>query len=155
MLQKNITINELIIIEGNFHNAIKPLECSNRMAIGKDKAYYYYKKFKEGKTVELIFAEYKQNKKKCGRSLIVLSKEKLEQVNIKLSKDWSLDAIAGRDKLDGHFETVSTTTLYKMVKRGIISFRRLRRLGKRKKNGQIETRGKNNSGKTIHERDLK
>ena len=49
MLQKHITINELINIEGNFHNAVKPLECSKRMSIGKDKIYRYYKKFKEEK----------------------------------------------------------------------------------------------------------
>ena len=42
-----------------------------------------------------------------------------------------------------------------MVKRGVINFRKLRRLGKRKKNGQIKTRGKNNTGKTIHKRDIK
>ena len=155
MLQKHITINELINIEGNFHNAVKPLECSKRMSIGKDKIYHYYKKFKEGKTVENIFTEYKNNKKKCGRTTIVLSKEKLNEINESLDGDWSLDAIAGRDKLHNDVEGVSTGTLYKMVKRGLIDFRKLRRLGKRKKNGQIETRGKNNTGKTIHERDIK
>ena len=131
MLQKHITINELINIEGNFHNTVKPLECSKRMSIGKDKIYHYYKKFKEGKTVENIFTEYKNNKKKCGRTTIVLSKEKLNEINESLDGDWSLDAIAGRDKLHNDVEGVSTGTLYKMVKRGLIDFRKLRRLGKR------------------------
>jgi len=138
MLQKHITINELINIEGNFHNAVKPLECSKRMSIGKDKIYRYYKKFKEGKTVENIFAEYQKNKKKCGRSTIILSKEKLNKINKNLDGDWSLDAIAGRDKLHNDIEGVSTATLYKMVKRGVINFRKLRRLGKRKKMDKLK-----------------
>jgi len=38
------------------------------MSIEKDKIYHYYKKFKEGKTVENIFKEYKNNKKNCGKT---------------------------------------------------------------------------------------
>lgn len=155
MLQKHITINELINIEGNFYNGVKPLECARRMAIGKDKVYYYYKKFKEGKTIENIFKEYQSNKKKCGRKLIILKKESLVKINKRLDLDWSLDAIAGRNKKDSTDDVVCTGTLYKMAKRGVIDCSKLRRFGKRKKNGQIETRGKNNTGKTIHERNEK
>ena len=53
------------------------------------------------------------------------------------------------DKIE---ERVCTSTLYRLAKKGIIDCKKLRRLGKRKKNGQIEKRGKNNTGKTIHER---
>lgn len=154
MLQKHITINELINIEGNFHNKVSQLDCAERMGIGKDKVYKYYRYFKACKTVEFIYAAYKTNKKNCGRKTITLSEEALKTINAKLDKDWSLDAIAGRDKKDELAERVCTSTLYRVAKQGIIDCKKLRRLGKRKRNGQIETRGKNNTGKTIHERNI-
>jgi len=152
MLRKHITINQLTIIEINYHNKVSASNCAKRMQLGKDKVYKYYNSFAVGKTVEMIYSEYKLNKSKCGKKSIELSEGKLEKINNKLDDDWSLDAIAGRDRLEKEEERVSTSTLYKMVKKGIIDFKKLRRLGKRKKNGVIETRGKINSGKTIHER---
>nr|WP_320047563.1 hypothetical protein [uncultured Ilyobacter sp.] len=37
------------------------------MGIGKDKAYRYYKLFKEGLTPIEIYQQYKNNKSKCGK----------------------------------------------------------------------------------------
>lgn len=152
MPKKHITINELGNIEVNYKNGVSALECSKSMKLGKDKIYRYYKEFSTGKTVMLIYENYISNKKKCGRKLIELSESYLKAINEKLDKDWSLDAISGRDKLDKIEERVCTSTLYRLAKKGIIDCKKLRRLGKRKKNGQIEKRGKNNTGKTIHER---
>ena len=45
---------------------------------------------------------------------------KLEEIRCLLAQGWSLDAIAGRDRLMNHSERVSTKTLYKLLKQGII-----------------------------------
>lgn len=70
-----------------------------------------------------------------------------------MGQGWSLDAISGRDKLMGHSERVSTKTLYKLVKKGIIDAKKLRRKGKNNPKNHKETRGRINDCKTIHERD--
>ena len=90
------------------------------MKIGKDKVYTYYRLFKQGQSVEEIYSNYKQNKRRCGRKELVLSEHKLEEIRCLLAQGWSLDAIAGRDRLMNHSERVSTKTLYKRLKQGII-----------------------------------
>lgn len=101
--------------------------------MGKDKIYRYYKEFSTGKTVMLIYENYISNKKKCGRKVIELSESYLRAINEKLDMDWSLDAISGRNKLDKLEERVCTSTLYRLAKKGIIDCKKLRRLGKKKK----------------------
>ena len=98
MLRKHITINQLTIIEINYHNKVSASNCAKRMQLGKDKVYKYYNSFAVGKTVEMIYSEYKLNKSKCGKKSIELSEGKLEKINNKLDDDWSLDAIAGRER---------------------------------------------------------
>ena len=108
----------------------------------------------QGLTVQEIYNQYLINKSRCGRKPIVLSKEKLDDINNKLENDWSLDAIAGRDKIDGKDEKISTKTLYKLAKQGVIDINKLRRKGKNNPKGHNEKRGKINTCKTIHERDM-
>ena len=155
MIQRHITIEQLISIQVYRNLKINPLQCSKMMGIGKDKAYKYYALFKEGFKPLEIYEQYKNNKSKCGRKPIILSQEKLKLIDKKLEEDWSLDSIAGRDKLKEEVERCSTKTLYRMAKEGIIDSSKLRRKGKRKPNNHKETRGKINSCKTIHERDEK
>ena len=83
----------------------------------------------------------------------MLSEQKLKNIHELLGQGWSLDAIAGRDKLMGHSERVSTKTLYKLVKNGVIDAKKLRRKGKNNPKNHKETRGRINDCKTIHERD--
>ncbi len=125
------------------------------MGIGKDKAYRYYKLFKEGLSALEIYQQYKKNKSKCGRKKILLSEEKLENIDKLLDNDWSLDSISGRDQLLKAVERCSTKTLYRMVKDKVIDASKLRRKGKKKPNNHQETRGKINNCKTIHERNKK
>ena len=113
MSYKNMTINELTNIETNFKLGIKARECAKRMYIGKDKVYAYYKKFEQEFTVLEIYNQYLENRKRCGRKPI----HKLREINYKLDNDWSLDAIAGRDKLNQAKERCSTQSLYNMVKK--------------------------------------
>ncbi len=155
MLQEHITIEQLISIQIYQNFKINALQCSKMMGIGKDKAYRYYKLFKEGLKPLEIYLQYKNNKSKCGRKKRVLSKEKIETVNDLVDNDWSLDSICGRDKLTEASERCSTKTLYRMVEDGLIDAAKLRRKGKRKPNNHQETRGKINDCKTIHERNEK
>lgn len=155
MPHNHITIDELTNIHIYFLNGINAYQCSKLMNIGKDKTYYYYKLLKKGLTVIQIFNNYKKNKSKCGRKKKVFSQEKSIEINELFDKDWSVDAICGRDKLVESNERCSTKTLYRMVKDGLFDESKLRRKGKRKKNYQKETRGKINNCKTIRERDEK
>lgn len=153
MSYHHININQLTNIEANYYLGINARECARRMKIGKDKVYNYYRLLKKGFTVEEIYSTYKENKKRCGRKEITLSQQKVQEIHELLDQGWSLDAIAGRDKLMGHSERVSTKTLYKLVKNGVIDAKKLRRKGKNNPKNHKETRGRINDCKTIHERD--
>ncbi len=153
MLQKHINIEQLTSLHIYYLNGINANQSAKLINIGKDKAYKYYKLFKQGYTTTEIFSKYKENKKKCGRKKIAFSLEKIEEINELLDKDWSVDAICGRDKLIDKEERCSTKTLYNMVSRGDFDSKKLRRKGKRQPNNHKESRGKINDCKTIHERD--
>ena len=152
MSYQHITIIQLTNIESNYYLGINARECARRMKIGKDKVYAYYRLLNEGLTVEEIYRTYRQNKKRCGRKQVRLSEKKLKQIHELLERGWSLDAIAGRDKLMKVKEKVSTKTLYKLVNQGFIERSKLRRKGKNKPKNYQETRGKINNCKTIHNR---
>lgn len=151
----HININQLTNLEVNYYLGVKPRACAQRMKVGKDKVYRYYKLFSQGFTVQEIYSQYQINKSRCGRKNTILSEEKLEDINNKLDGDWSLDAIAGRDKISNATNRVSTKTLYKLAKQGVIDVNKLRRKGKNNPKDHNETRGKINTCKTIHERNDK
>lgn len=153
MSYHHININQLTNIESNYYLGINARECARRMKIGKDKVYTYYRLLKKGFSVEEIYFNYKQNKKRCGRKEITLSQQKIQEIHDLLDQGWSLDAIAGRDKLMHRSETVSTKTLYKLVKQGLIQKDKLRRKGRNNPKNYTETRGRINDCKTIHQRD--
>ena len=116
MSYHHINIHQLKNIESNYYLGINARECVRRMKIGKDTVYTYYRLLKKGFTVEEIYSNYRQNKKRCGRKEITLSQQKIQEIHDLLDQGWSLDAIAGRDKLMHRSETASTKTLYKLVK---------------------------------------
>ena len=151
----HININQLTNLEVNYYLGVKARACAQRMKIGKDKVYRYYKLFSQGFTVQEIYNQYQINKSKCGRKRIILSDEKLKYINDKLDNDWSLDSISGRDKIDNCKNRVSTKTLYRLAKEGVIDVNKLRRKGKNNPKGHNETRGKINTCRTIHERNEK
>ncbi len=151
--QNNININQLTNIESNYYLGINARECARRMKIGKDKVYTYYRLFRKVLSVEENYSNYKQNKQRFGRKAITLSEEKIQVIHDLLDQGWSLDAIAGRDKLMNRSEIVSTKTLYKLVKQGIIEKQKLRRKGINNPKNHKETRGKINDCHTIHQRD--
>ena len=155
MLHKHITINQLISIQLYQKSGINANEASKLLNIGKDKTYYYYRQFKKGLSVLEIYNQYKNNKTKCGRKKIQFSEEKIEEIDLLIEDEWSVDAICGRDKLLEKDERCSTKTLYRMFSEGLFDIRKLRRKGKRKPNNHVETRGKITDCKTISERNEK
>ena len=60
-----------------------------------------------------------------------IKQRKLDDINNKLENDWSLDAIAGRDKIDGKDEKISTKNIIQISKQGVIDINKLRRKGKK------------------------
>lgn len=155
MLHKHITIELLTSIQIHYLNKTKAYICAKILNVGKDRIYRYYRKLKEGLSIFDILKKYEFNKSKCGRQKIVLSSDKLLNIELKLKSDHSLDSICGRDKLMDTEEKCSTKTLYRIVKDGYLSFNLLRRKGRRKHKGQEETRGKITNCKTILDRDIK
>lgn len=151
MSNKHITIEQLIFIEKYYIEGLTGREAARRLRIGKDKVLHYFKQLKANKSTSEIYNQYKRNKQKCGRKKIQLSQRKLEDIEKKLNNDWSIDAICGRDKREKQLERVCTKTLYRIVKSKPKLKRLLRRSG-RKGRKQEETRGKLNTGKTIHQR---
>ena len=115
-----MNINQLTNIESNDYLGVNAREDVRRMNIGKAKVYRYYRLFKQGLTLEEIYSTYKQTKHRCGRKERVLSEHKLEKIHCLLAQGWSLDAISRCDRLLNHSERVSTKTLYKLLKQGII-----------------------------------
>ena len=153
MSDHHININQLTNIESNYYLGVNAYEGVRHMQIGKDKVYTYYRLLKKGFSVEEIYFNYKQNKKCCGRKEITLSQQKVQEIHELLGQEWSLDAIAGRDKLMGHSERVSTKTLYKLVKNGSIDAKKVPPKGKNNPKNHKETRGRINDFKIIHQRD--
>lgn len=84
----HINKNQLNNLEANYYLGVKPRACAQRMKIGKDKVYRYYSLFKQGLTVGEVYNQYLLNKSRCGRKSIVLSEEKLKDINAKLDNDW-------------------------------------------------------------------
>ena len=70
----HININQLTNLEANYYLGVKARACAQRMKIGKDKVYRYYKLFMQGLTVQEIYNQYLINKSRCGRKPIVLRK---------------------------------------------------------------------------------
>jgi len=157
MSYKHITIDQLTNIEVNFRNGVGRRDCARRMKLGKDKICSYYKQFECGLSVLEVYNNYLLNRASSGRKKIVFSEVKLKYIEEKLSVDqWSLDAIAGRDKLEKSTERCSTATLYRMVDDGIIDVKLLLRKDKKKylKNNP-KKEGLVKDVNTIHERNLK
>jgi len=155
MLHKHINIELLTSIQIHYLNKTKAYVCAQVLKIGKDRVYKYYALLKKGFSIFQILNIYKENKKKCGRQKFFLSLDKLEYIEDKLKDSHSIDSICGREKLLEAEERCSTKTLYRIVKEGILPSKLLRRKGKRKSNGQEETRGKITGCKTIRDRDKK
>jgi len=156
MTKKNITIKELSNLEYNWCNYIKPRECAKRMKIGKDKVYYYYSRFESNLTVLEIYDNYLNNKSRSGRKKKVISEDKIKYIEEKLILGWSVDEIAGRDKLINASEQHCASTIYRRAEEGLIDIKLLLRKGKkryRKSNSKREGIVKNIH--SIHERNDK
>ncbi len=98
---------------------------------------------------------YKNNRTRCGRKNILENNLELrEAIAVGLKEDWSPEQICGRFKLEDKFN-ISFKTIYRAIDLGLLEVSKkdvLRRKGKSKKHGSIETRGKIPNKKMIDER---
>lgn len=98
---------------------------------------------------------YNNNKARCGRRNILENNSKLKEAIAEgLKEDWSPEQIAGRFKREKRFD-ISFKTIYRAIDLGLLDVSKkdvLRRKGKSKKHGIIETRGKIPNKKMIDER---
>ena len=73
----HININQLTNLEANYYLGVKARACAQRMKIGKDKVYRYYKLFMQGLTVQEIYNQYLINKSRCGKKAHCIKQRKI------------------------------------------------------------------------------
>ncbi len=85
------------------------------------------------------FEQYKENKRRCGRTEIIFPAEEKEYIEKRSTEGWTPDVIIGRAE---RTFSCSVSTLYRRFKTGEFNVLHLPMQGKRKPNGYKEKRGK-------------
>ncbi|MFC3633546.1 IS30 family transposase [Enterococcus rivorum] len=149
MTYTHLTPNELVMIEAYFKKGIVVLEAAKLLRRSRQTIYNVYNFLKLGKTAMDYYQKYTENKKRCGRSPIVLPMEQQDYVQIMVAQGWTPDVIIGR----GAFPiSCSVRTLYRQFKNKQFDVKQLPMKGKRKPNGHKERRGKQAFKRNISER---
>ena len=98
-----------------------------------------YNFLKRGGTALEYFEQYKENKRRCGRTEIIFPAEEKEYIAKRSTEGWTPDVIIGRAE---RTFSCSVSTLYRRIKAGEFIVLHLPMQGKRKPNGYKEKRGK-------------
>ncbi|TNV67780.1 IS30 family transposase, partial [Trichococcus shcherbakoviae] len=111
--------------------------------------YNVYNFLKCGGTALEYFEQYKENKRRCGRTEIIFPAEEKEYIAKRSTEGWTPDVIIGRAE---RTFSCSVSTLYRRFKTGEFNVLHLPMKGKRKPNGHQEKRGKQQYQRSIHDR---
>ena len=104
---------------------------------------------KKGLSIQDYHDNYKKNKSKSGAKTKQLSGKEYDYVLDKINKGWTPDVIVGMGEIK---LSMSSRTLYRRFKDGILEAKLLTMKGKRKKNGSVEKRGKQSFKRSTHYR---
>lgn len=150
MTHTHLTTDELVMIESYYHKNIPVAKIAAYLKRTRTPIYNVINFLKAGHTALEYFQQYKENKKRCGRRKIVLSKKQQAYIKEKVTQGWTPDVIIGRAE-----EPVacSVRTLYRQFKEKIFDETTLPMKGKRKPNGHKERRGKQSFKRNITERE--
>ncbi|MCE3150801.1 IS30 family transposase, partial [Enterococcus faecium] len=116
---------------------------------GRQTIYNVYNFLKCGGTALEYFEQYKENKRRCGRTEIIFPAEEKEYIAKRSTEGWTPDVIIGRAE---RTFSCSVSTLYRRFKTGEFNVLHLPMQGKRKPNGYKEKRGKQAFKRNISER---
>ncbi|BDP48856.1 IS30 family transposase [Enterococcus faecium] len=139
MTYTHLTPNELVMIEAYFHQETPVAIVAKQLKRGRQTIYNVYTFLKCGGTALEYFEQYKENKRRCGRTEIIFPAEEKEYIAKRSTEGWTPDVIIGRAE---RTFSCSVSTLYRRFKTGEFNVLHLPMQGKRKPNGYKEKRGK-------------
>ena len=149
MTYTHLTPNELVMIEAYFHQETLVAIVAKQLKRGRQTIYNVYNFLKCGGTALEYFEQYKENKRRCGRTEIIFPTEEKEYIAKRSTEGWTPDVIIGRAE---RTFSCSVSTLYRRFKTGEFNVLHLPMQGKRKPNGYKEKRGKQAFKRNISER---
>lgn len=149
MTYTHLTPNELVMIEAYFHQETPVAIVAKQLKRGRQTIYNVYNFLKCGGTALEYFEQYKENKRRCGRTEIIFPAEEKEYITKRSTEGWTPDVIIGRAE---RTFSCSVSTLYRRFKTGEFNVLHLPMQGKRKPNGYKEKRGKQAFKRNISER---
>ncbi|WP_127824063.1 IS30 family transposase [Enterococcus faecium] len=152
MTYTHLTPNELVMIEAYFHQETPVAIVAKQLKRGRQTIYNVYNFLKCGGTALEYFEQYKENKRRCGRTEIIFPAEEKEYIEKRSTEGWTPDVIIGRAE---RTFSCSVSTLYRRFKTGEFNVLHLPMQGKRKPNGYKEKRGKQAFKRNISERKKK
>ncbi|BDP48914.1 IS30 family transposase [Enterococcus faecium] len=139
MTYTHLTPNELVMIEAYFHQETPVAIAAKQLKRGRQTIYNVYNFLKCGGTALEYFEQYKENKRRCGRTEIIFPAEEKEYIAKRSTEGWTPDVIIGRAE---RTFSCSVSTLYRRFKTGEFNVLHLPMQGKRKPNGYKEKRVK-------------
>ncbi|BBU65760.1 hypothetical protein GVanDAA620_23190 [Enterococcus faecium] len=102
MTYTHLTPNELVMIEAYFHQETPVAIVAKQLKRGRQTIYNVYNFLKCGGTALEYFEQYKENKRRCGRTEIIFpaeEKEYIEKDQLKVGPQTSLLAVQSEPSL--------------------------------------------------------
>ncbi len=93
MTYTHLTTDELVMIESYYHQNVPITKIAAYLNRTRTPIYNVVNFFKEGHTALEYYQKYKENKKRCGRRKIILSKKQQTYIKKKLLKDGLLTSL--------------------------------------------------------------
>ncbi|EMF0410999.1 IS30 family transposase, partial [Enterococcus faecium] len=115
MTYTHLTPNELVMIEAYFHQETPVAIVAKQLKRGRQTIYNVYNFLKCGGTALEYFEQYKENKRRCGRTEIIFPAEEKEYIAKRSTEGWTPDVIIGRAE---RTFSCSVSTLYRRFKTG-------------------------------------
>ncbi|BDP48697.1 hypothetical protein EfmJHP10_01330 [Enterococcus faecium] len=100
MTYTHLTPNELVMIEAYFHQETPVAIVAKQLKRGRQTIYNVYNFLKCGGTALEYFEQYKENKRRCGRTEIIFPAEEKEYIEKRSTEGWTPDV--------GHIEAISS-----------------------------------------------
>ncbi len=113
MTYTHLTPNELVMIEAYFHQETPVAIVAKQLKRGRQTIYNVYNFLKCGGTALEYFEQYKENKRRCGRTEIIFPAEEKEYIEKRSTEGWTPDVIIGRAE---RTFSCSVSTLYRRFK---------------------------------------
>ncbi|BDP54351.1 hypothetical protein EfmJHP35_22750 [Enterococcus faecium] len=91
MTYTHLTPNELVMIEAYFHQETPVAIVAKQLKRGRQTIYNVYNFLKCGGTALEYFEQYKENKRRCGRTEIIFPAEEKEYIEKRSTEGWTPD----------------------------------------------------------------